>query len=85
MLLSLFFLGGSRLFDLSDFELVALVIWLIGVIFAVVLLWTRDLGFRSRVTILIAALALPVLGSLLVIGYGTYLGFVGLRGRRSAR
>lgn len=73
------------MFDLSGFELVALVIWLVGVVVAAVLLWKRDFGLRSRLVILIAALAVPVLGSLAVIGYGVYSGLTGLRQRQNAR
>lgn len=78
-------IGECRIFDLSGLELAALGVWAAGVVVAVVLLSTREFGLRSRLTILIAALAFPVLGSLLVIGYGTYLGFVGLRGRQGTR
>lgn len=70
------------MFNFSSFELLALGIWVIGLVVAVLLLWTRDFSLRGRFTILIAALVLPVLGSLLVIGYGVYLGVVGLRERR---
>ncbi|MDN5669061.1 MAG: hypothetical protein L0G87_11775 [Renibacterium salmoninarum] len=70
------------MFDLSGVEFAVLGVWAAGVVVAVLLLSTREFGLRSRLTILLAALALPVLGSLPVIGYGVYSGFAGARKRQ---
>ena len=64
------------MFDLSGVELAVLGVWAAGVVVAVLLLSTREFGLRSRLTILLAALSLPV------IGYGVYSGFAGARKRQ---
>lgn len=60
------------MFNLSPFEIAFVAIWAIGVVFAVALIFTRDLKLRSRLIILGAALLIPVIGSLAVIAYGIY-------------
>lgn len=57
------------MFALSTLELILVALWAMGILVAVALLMTRDLTLRARLIILIAALALPVAGSIAVIFY----------------
>lgn len=60
------------MFDLSTVETVLIAVWALGIIVAIALISSKRFTVRTRALVLIAALALPVIGSLFVIAYGGY-------------
>lgn len=59
------------MFNLSPAELTILTVWAVGIVVAVTLILTKNLDLRARIIVLVAAIGLPVIGSLPVMLTGS--------------
>ncbi|AJT40501.1 hypothetical protein [Psychromicrobium lacuslunae] len=60
------------MFNLNLLEGLLVIIWVLGVVAAVALIFGRSLQLRGRFAVLACAILVPLIGSIAVIAYAIY-------------